>query len=405
MRFILHVDMNSYFATVEQQSNPFLRGKPICVAGKGLNERTVCAAASIEAKKFGIKSGFPVWEAKRLCPQIQIVRADYAKYQFLSRKLIEIFERFTPMVEIFSIDEAFLDLSFAVKDYSEAQKIAQKIKILIKQEVGDYLTCSIGIAPNKLLAKLASEMKKPDGLTIIKPANIESILKNTPIEDMCGIGRRLKIRLNNLGIKTAWEIGECPVEKLKHFFGEFYGKNLRLMGQGKDASPVLSYREFSPEKSFGHSYTLPRDLTDQKAIKRVLLKLTQKVGRRLRKVGFWAKTIHFYVRFFDFSSWGKRFTRSYCFNASQDIYESALKILTTAPTKPIRMLGVAVSNLRQNHEVPYFLDPGEVLKEKVLKTTDRINDKYGEFTIFPSSLTKIKDKIQEIPDGRAKRFL
>lgn len=415
MRIVLHIDMNSYFATAEQQANPFLRGKPICVAGKGSSdpsrrgraeaERTVCCAASIEAKKFGIKSGFPVWEAQRLCPSIQIVPADYAKYEFISRRFIEILENYSPLVEIFSIDEAFLDLSDRCQTLEEAIPIAQEIKSRLREEVGDYLTCSVGVAPNKLLAKLASEMVKPDGLVVIRPTEIQKILEKTPIEDLCGIGPRLTQKLNLLNINFVWELGNYPLEKLQKFFGPHQGKLLKMFGAGLDPSPVIPFYDLPNEKSFGHSYTLPRNLTDLVQIKKVLLKLSEKVGRRARHARMIGRTICFYVRFFDFTSAGRMLTYNRFSNDGQEIFKRAAQILDQIGTqKPVRLVGVSLTNLKKISQTSGPILAQDQTREKIVKTLDKINDKYGEFTIFQGALTHIKDKIQEIPDGRRKRF-
>jgi DNA polymerase-4 len=399
----MHVDMNSYFATVEQQSNPKLRWKPVCVAGKvGQTERTVCCAASIEAKKFGIKSGFPVWEAKNLCPQIIIVPADYHKYQFVSSQVFKILESFTPVIEIFSIDEAFLDLSH-INSIDKIISIANSIKARIQEDIGDYLKCSVGISYNKLLAKLASEMQKPDGLTIIDKDNVDKILAQTPIEDLCGVGRRLQARLNSLGIHTAKEMGDYPLEKLIKLFGPHQGKLLYLMGQGKDTSPVLPYFEMSPEKSFGHSHTLPRGMSSVADTQKVLLKLSEKVARRMRHNHFFGRTIHVYARFLNWSGVGKRTTLKNPVNDGVEIYRIAKNMLGK-DLPSVRAVGVSMSNLVRSWQVSGSILQEDQRSERLILAQDEVNDKYGEFTVFPAALAKIKDKIEAIPDGRNKRF-
>jgi len=398
--------MNSYFATAEQQANPYLRGKPICIAGKGSGERTVCAALSVEAKKFGLKSGVSVWEARYACPDIQIVPTDYAKYQFISRQVFTILEQFTPLVEIFSIDEAFLDLSGLVKNIEEAKLISHQIKAEIKTKIGDYLTCSIGVSYNKLLAKLASEKQKPDGLTVIDKSNLADILANTPIEDVCGIGPRLSKKLHLLGINTMQELGETDLARLAHFFTPRLGALLKMMGQGKDNSLVLPYYEYPPEKSFGHSYTLPKNIFKPQEARQVLLKLAEKVGRRMRRAKVMARTIHIYIRFFDFSGFSEQFTLNYFINDGLKIYEIGLQIIQKHHlNKPIRALSISATNLKPVKEVSQSLLAEDTLEEKVVKAADIINNRYGEFTLFRASLTKIKDKIENIPDGRNKRLM
>lgn len=401
---IMHLDMNSYFATAEQQSNPYLRGKPICIAGKGKNERTVCAAASIEAKKYGVKSGTSVWQAKALCPSIQIVPADYAKYQFISRQVFSLLEEYTPKIEIFSIDEAFMDLSH-IETYTEAAVLGDEIKFRIKTEIGDYLKCSIGLAENKLLAKLASEKQKPDGLTIIKKEEVAAVLEKTPIGELCGIGRRLQFQLNQLGVKKVGQLGHYPLMNLTKLFGAHTGRHLKQMGQGIDFSYVLPYFEFPAEKSFGHSYTLPKDISDFKEAKKVLLKLSEKVGRRLRKKGFFGRTVHIYLRFHDFTGFSQQMT-THSIQDGFEIYQTGLKILEQFDfQKPIRLIGVSIGNLSQEKNESQLLLAHDQKQEQLLKATDKINDHFGEFTIFRAALTKIKNRIENIHDGRNKRIM
>lgn len=397
--------MNSYFATVEQQSNPFLRGKPVCVAGKASNERTICAALSIEAKKMGCHGPMPVKEAQAVCPDIIVVEADFNKYQYVSRKLFSILESYTPLVEIFSIDEAFIDLTSIVKNHQEATAVAQDIKQRLKDEVGDYLTCSVGIARNKLLAKLASEMQKPDGLTIINECNLSDILATTPADEVCGIGRQIGAKLKMMSIKTMSDLANCPLERLTHFFGPRQAQILQNMGQGIDNSPVLPYFLYPEEKSYGHSYTLPKNIFEASDAEKVLLKLSEKVARRLRKDKVYGRTINLYIRFFDFTSISEQETVSRFINDGLDIYQIGLLILARHKiTKPIRAVGVSITNIKKQADTPNLLLADDIKMQKSTKAIDKINDRYGEFTVFRASLTKIKDKVQNIPDGRNKRI-
>ncbi|MEI6040192.1 MAG: DNA polymerase IV, partial [Candidatus Berkelbacteria bacterium] len=401
-----HIDMNSYFATVEQQSNPFLRGKTICVAGKASNERTICAALSIEAKQMGCHGPMPVKEAQAVCPGIIVVEADFDKYQYVSRKLFTILESYTPKVEIFSIDEAFIDLTGIIKNHQEAMAVAQDIKQRLKDEVGDYLTCSIGISHNKLLAKLASEMQKPDGLTIIDKNNLADILTTTPVEDVCGIGRQIGAKLKIMSIKTMSDLTNCSLDRLAHFFGPRQAQLLQNMGKGLDNSPVLPYFEYPAEKSYGHSYTLAKNVFTTKDAQQVLLKLSEKVGRRLRQDKVLGRTIGLYIKFFDFTSISEQETVSRFIDDGYNIYQIGLLILARHKiTKPIRAVGINISNIKKQTDTPNLLLIDDIKSQKTIKATDKINNRYGEFTIFRASLTKIKDKVQNIPDGRNKRLI
>jgi DNA polymerase IV len=231
-RIILHLDMNAFFASVEQQANPGLRGKPIAVIGS--NGRTVITTASYEARKFGVKTGMAIWEARRQCPQIILVVGDNCKYTYTSSRIFKMMLDYTPLVEVFSIDEAFLDVTHSLKIFGSPERIAYLLKARIKQSFG--LTCSIGIGPNKLLAKLASDMKKPDGLTIIRPDEVLQVIDPLPIKDLCGIGSRTERHLNLLGIKTCGDLGRFPVDILKRKFG-VTGQHLHDMGRVLTIAP------------------------------------------------------------------------------------------------------------------------------------------------------------------------
>ena len=300
-RIILHLDMNAFFASVEQQANPALRGKPIAVIGS--NGRTVITTASYEARKFGVKTGMAIWEAKRQCPQIILVVGDNRKYTYTSTRIFHMMLDYTPLVEVFSIDEAFLDVTHSLKIFGTPERIVYLMKARIKQSFG--LTCSVGIGPNKLLAKLASDMKKPDGLTIIRPDEVSQVIDPLPIKDLCGVGSRMERHLNLLGIKTIGDLGRFPVDILKRKFG-ITGQHLHDMGLGIDHSPVVPASDQDRVKSVGHSMTLRRDVSRRQDILKYLLQLSEMVGRRARRYGVSGKTINLYVRYADFySSFGK----------------------------------------------------------------------------------------------------
>jgi DNA polymerase IV len=283
-RVIMHIDMNSYFASVEQQVNPSLRGKPIAVGGP--NEgRTVIAAASIEAKRFGVKSGMNIYQARKICPNLIFVQGNYSRYADFTNRIFYIFRRYTPILEIFSIDEAFLDVTTTLKTFENAIRASKEIKLAIRKEVGDWLSCSVGIAPNKLIAKLASDLKKPDGLVVVRKENIQKLLNYIELDELCGIGSKTKRNLLSMGIDTIGKLGKTPVEVLVRRFGKM-GLVLHCMGKGEDESPVVPYYEIPEPKSMGHSYTLPEDTADKNIIWSTLLKLSEQVGRRLRAEHF-----------------------------------------------------------------------------------------------------------------------
>lgn len=387
-RIILHVDMNAFFASVEQQADPALRGKPIAVVGS--SHRTVITTSSYEARAFGVKTGMAPWEARRCCPGLIFVVGDNRKYTHTSTKINEIFRDYTPEVEAFSIDESWLDATHSLGIFGSAVNIAYLIKARIRHSFG--ITCSIGIAPNKLLAKLASDMHKPDGLTVIRPEDVTRVMEGLPIKDLCGVGRKMERHLNMMSIYTCGELGRCDEARLTRRFGVI-GRRLKEMGQGIDSSPVVPHGEDDQVKSVGHSMTLTRDVSAREDILRHLLQLAEMVGRRARRYGVSGRTVHLYVRYADFfSSFGKQETLKSYISGSGDIYQAALAILdTVALQQPVRLLGVKLSGLR-HHSEQLALFPDERRHNELVRSMDSINDRFGEFTVTYGSLLKCGDK-------------
>lgn len=377
----MHIDMNSFFASVEQAANPNLKGKPVVVVGS--QQRTVILTASYEARAFGIKTGMLLHEARRNCPDVIMVPADNRKYTHTSFQIMAMMKDYTPLVEVFSIDEAWIDVTGSLKLFGGAENIAYKLKSRIKYHFD--ITCSIGIAPNKLLAKLASEMKKPDGLTIIKPEEVSKVLEHMPIKELCGIGRKTELQLNLMSIYTCGELGRCDEERLTRKFG-IVGSRLKQMGLGRDDSPVIPEDEAEEVKSVGHSMTLKRDITSRHDILRYLLQLSEMVGRRARRYGVKGKTIHLTIRYDDFTTFGKQASLQQHVNSSEEIYNGAVSILDTIEiTNPIRLLGVRITNLcYQREQLPLFED--ERKKSFMINAMDTVNDKYGDFTVTYGSL-------------------
>lgn len=381
-RTILHLDMNAFFASVEQQHNPELRGKPVAVIGSA--KRTVITTSSYEARAFGVKTGMNSWQAKQLCPEIVFIVGDNRKYSHTSKEIIKLMKQFTPMVEVFSIDEAFLDITGSINLYGSPENIAYLLKAQIRHHFG--ITCSIGIAPNKLLAKLASDMQKPDGLTIIKADEVAQKLEWVPVRDLCGVGSRTARQLSLLGITTCGELGRFPAAILKKKFG-IIGERLSLMGRGIDDSPVIPSEESDEVKSVSHSMTLERDIEERREILKFLLQLSEMVGRRARRYSVWGKTVTLSIRYADFDTWeGRQVTLAGHINQSDDIYKAAVSILDTLTLiQPVRLLGIRLSNLRyESNQLPLF---GEERKKLLLAgAMDAVNDRYGGFTVTFGSL-------------------
>ena len=373
--------MNAFFASVEQQSNPELRGKPIAVIGAA--KRTIVTTCSYEARAFGVKTGMNSWEARQKCPQLIFVIGNNRKYTYTSTQIINIMREYTPLVEVFSIDEAFLDVTGCLRLFGSAERIVHLIKARIRHQFG--ITCSVGIAPNKLLAKLASDMQKPDGLTVIGPEEVARVLERVPIKDLCGIGAKTNQQLTNFGIKTCGELGRFPLDILKRKFG-VTGEKLHFMGLGIDDSPVVPDEEAEEVKSVGHSTTLDQDITGRPEIARILLQLSEMVGRRARRYQVAGKTVTLTVRYQDFTTFSRQESRTAPTCNSEEIYQAALKILDGIElTQPIRLLGVKISNLAGHTEqLPLF--PAERRKALIASAMDQVNNKFGDFAVTFGSL-------------------
>lgn len=381
MKIIMCVDMDAFFASVEQQANPRLRGKPIAVIGSG--HRTVITTRSYEARKYGVKTGMNVYEARKLCPQLILVTGDNEKYTHTCKGLAEIYRKFTPEVEVYSIDEAFLDITTTHHLFGGPMAIGSSIKTQIKQAFN--INATVGIAQNILIAKLVSDLSKPDGLRWVKPEEIPAMLEDLPVAELWGIGPGLSAKLGALGIKSCGELGRAPASLLRSKFG-ITGEALKFMGMGLCDRPLV-VREGDP-KSIGHSMTLPRDISDRAEIEAQILKLSEMIGRRARKYGFEGRKISLTIRYPDFETFSKQTTLCDHTNHTQEIYSSAISILNSLKLKDrVRLIGVSLSDLAPDSgQIPLFETRR---KEKaLLGAMDRINDRYGEFKIVRASCLK-----------------
>jgi len=386
-RTIMHIDMNAFFAAVEQQADPALRGKPVVVTGR--DKRTVILTASYEARTFGIKTGMRLDQAFACCPDLIRVAANNRAYADVSAKIIDIFKDYTSDVEVFSIDEAFLDVTGSLTLFGSDEAIAQAIKAQIKKRFG--LTCSVGIAENKLLAKLASGLQKPDGLTRIPPERVTTILHDLPVSALCGIGPSTAARLQGLGVTTCGQLGNYPPKVLKRIFGVM-GERLILMGRGIDSRPVQPTRNDEPVKSVGHSMTLRQDLTDSAAIGKVLLQLSEMVGRRARRYGVKGRTVSLTLRYADFHTFSRRRTGTDPISHSSDIYSAAMSILSQLILEqPVRLIGISLEGLQYSSEqYPLFDDVRQ--RQSLTDALDQVNDRFGEFTVMSGSLLDVGEK-------------
>jgi len=382
-RIILHLDLDAFFAQVEEVANPLLQGKPIFVVGHSMTSGVVLTA-NYEARKYGVKTGMSLRDAKNLCPFALLVPADCSKYSDTAEQIFAYLVTYTPLVEVFSIDEAFMDLTDTYSFWGTPERIAQRVKRWVLESF--HLTLSIGIAPNKLLAKLASDRNKPNGLFRIRPSEVDAILKDLPVQELCGIGERIKFHLNQMGIFTAGDLGQFSETVLLERFG-IIGSVLKRMGQGIDHSPVLPADHWGEAKSMSHSYTLPRPVQNRETAFRYLLWLAEKVGRRLRRRHYEGQTLHTTVRFSDFETISKQKNLPFFVNDGKSIFEHAKRIFTgiDRPRKPIRLLSVGVSGLRPAGREKWLFEEFKK-RGRLTKAFDSINDKYGEFTLRPAFL-------------------
>lgn len=366
--------MDAFFASVEQKANPRLRDKPIGVIGSGA--RTIITTASYEARKFGVKTGMNIWEAKKACPHLILVIANNARYTHTCRGLEELYSRFTPDAEIYSVDEAFLDVTTTHHLFGGPEEIGRSIKKSVRDTFG--INCTVGIAPNILLAKLASDIGKPDGLKWIKPEDVESELRDLPVTELWGIGPKTAERLSVLGIRTCGELGNAPAGLLRNKFG-IYGEALKAMGKGICDRPVRT--DPGEAKSIGHSMTLQRDIREMKEIEAVLLKLGEMVGRRARKHRYMGKTVSLIIRYPDFETFSRQSALPDYTNDTHVIYEAVTRLLGGIRLKDkIRLLGVSLSTLITDPcQMPLIEE--ERRRKALLLAMDYVNDRYGEFKL------------------------
>jgi DNA polymerase-4 len=379
-RAILHVDMDAFFASVEVLDNPALRGRPVVVGGHP-EGRGVVSAASYEARRFGVHSAMPMSRALRLCPEAVVLPGRMRRYQEISARLRGVFERFTPLVEPLSCDEAFLDVSGSQRLFGPAPAIAWRIKEAVRREEG--LTASVGVAPNKFVAKIASDLEKPDGLVVVPAEALPAWLDPLPVGKLWGVGAKLNAALERLGIHTIADLRRWPAADLEQRFG-VGGEHLARLARGEDGRGV------SPEsetKSISHETTFAVDVDELPHLEAVLHELADKVAARLRRAGLAGRVVQLKVRYDDFSTVTRRTTLPQPSATAAAMVREGVRLLrarTEAGARPVRLIGIGMADLTApatSVQSALFAgeDPGRT--EALERAADTIRDRLGEDAI------------------------
>ncbi len=391
---ILHVDMDAFYASIEERDNPHLAGRPLIVGGTP-EGRGVVAAANYVVRKFGVHSAMPTSKALRLCADAVVLRPRMDYYAGVSRQIRDIFFRYTPLVEPLSLDEAFLDVAGSVSLFGPAVEIARQIKTVIRQETN--LVASVGVAPNKFLAKIASDLQKPDGLVVVDSTRIQEFLDPLPVGRLWGVGKITGSVFDRLGVKSIGDLRRLDPQVLAAQFGQ-QGEHFHKLAQGRDDRSVIPDRE---AKSISHETTFATDIADPEALRAWLLELTEHVGRRLRRQKRRGRTVNLKVRFADFRTITRAKSLSQATDVTQEIWEAANEMLTKALPKPhegIRLLGVGVSGFAGDGFVQQTLfdDEGQKKQRQLDAVTDAVREKFGSIALSRGS--GLKHQTRHRPD-------
>ncbi|MEO5964149.1 MAG: DNA polymerase IV [Candidatus Limnocylindrales bacterium] len=413
VRTILHVDLDAFFAAVEQRDRPELRGRPVIVGGGSPDQRGVVSAASYEARKFGVHSAMPLQTAGRLCPHGVFLAVDGRKYQQASREVMAILRRFTPLVQPISIDEAFLDVTGSWALFGDGEAIGRAIRQAISDEV--RLTASVGVAATKLVAKIASDLRKPDALVVVPPGEEATFLAPLPISRLWGVGDKTAAVLRDFGVQTIGDLAALPPEAMERRFGK-HGGALVARAHGLDADPVATG---DPAKSIGHEHTFGTDTAEREIIERTVLGMADGVAWRLRAAGLKAGTITLKLRDTNFVTITRQTTLDVPADLTEPIYDAALELLRReVHGQRIRLVGVTASNFKDREQLALF-GAEDPRRHQAAEAMDSIRRKYGERsvtrgrlvragvpTVFerdPNSAVEGRLGVPEEPTGRRRR--
>jgi len=377
----MHLDLNSCFATIEQQANPHLRGKPVAVAAYTTPSGCIIAP-SVEAKRLGIQVGMRVKEGRLLCPELVVLFPDPWKYRNVHLSLKRILSDYTDNFTAKSIDEFSLNLEGYPSYRKGMLNIGSEIKERIKTEVGEWLTVSVGIAPNKFLAKTAAGLKKPDGLDEINKDNFRKVYSELALTDLCGIKLKNAARLNSMGIYSVLDFYEAAYPLLKAAFESILGYYWFLRLRGWEIDDVVFGR-----RSYGNSFALPKPLASVEELSPILSKLVQKMGIRFRRAGYKTQGVHLSIVYRDGGFWHRGVTTAKILFDSRDIYKVALRLLNRSPyRKPVRELAVSVFNLVSQASLQLELFDDSLKKEKLVRAIDKISERWGDFVLTPGRM-------------------
>lgn len=378
-RYIIHVDMDAFYASIEQRDKPELAGVPVIVGG--LSNRGVVATASYEARKFGVHSAMSMAEARRRCPEAVFITPDHRKYSFVSAQIRQILDRYSPLVEPLSLDEAFLDVTGMDGLYADPADIARRIKDEIKQQL--QLTASAGVAPNKFLAKLASDLQKPDGLYVIRRGEEAQVLAGLPVRRLWGVGEVTAASIAKLGIETIGQFAAADPKLLERHIGrDVY--DLQRLARGLDDRPVVPDQQI---KSVGNEETFDQDLYQWDEIEKQLLLFADKVGWRLRRLTLSGRTITVKVRFASFKTITRSRTLEEATNLDDTLYHIARELYKSIPsTEGIRLLGLTVSNLQPAGQAMALFDSKQEKQESLHKVVDELKVRFGAAAVMKGRL-------------------
>ncbi|MBI3505883.1 MAG: DNA polymerase [Proteobacteria bacterium] len=394
----LYLDMNSYFASVEQEMDPKLRGKPVAVVPLH-TDTTVCIAVSYEGKAFGVKTGTMVGEAKRLCPKMIFVDGDHRNYIRYHHRIVEAVETCLPIDSVCSIDEIACRLSGSQQDLGKAEPLAMKVKAVIRETVGESLKCSIGLGPNRYLAKIAADMKKPDGFTVLRPCDLPRALYGLKLRDLTGIGPKMELRLHEKHVYSMERLCAMTAAELNKAWGGVRGEEMWHLLRGEELP-----EKPTEQKTLSHSHVLPPDLRHEPGAYRILKKLTVKTGTRLRKEGFYAAGLQIFAKFTGEDGW-----HAHCgLVETQDtavLLDAVRTLWKELPSGSIYAVGVVLTGLvpETMHAPSLFED---MSRGKLLKTMDSLNEKYGKDLVHygavheSGGLAPLRIAFTRIPDEK-----